>query len=122
MKLSGVPVSKESFRSPADLPSFKFAEAQVNKGMITMIDPADIPPGALQLAKNATIRFDRTSRRPGSILLTPVQPDGNPVMRMAAIKQKDGTAYTLRFTPTAIHNRGISSWTALTGVLAGTSK
>jgi hypothetical protein len=122
MKLSGVPVSKESFRAPPDLPSFKFAEAQLNKGMITMVDPADIPPGALQLAKNAVIRFDRTSRRPGSILLTPVKPDGSPVMRMAAIKQKDGTAYTLRFTPTAIHNRGSSSWTSMTGTLAGTSK
>ena len=121
MKLSGVPVGRESFRSPPDLQSFKFVEAQVNKGMITMIDPADIPDGAMQLVKNATVRFDRTARRPGSVLLVPVKPDGSPVIKMAFIKKKDGTGYTLRFTPTKVYNRGVSAWTELTGTLVGSS-
>lgn len=120
MKLSGVPVSRESFKSPPDLQSFKFEEGTINKGMITMLDPADIPPGSMQLIKNATVRFDRTSRRPGNVLLLPVKPNGSPILKLAFIKKKDGTGYTVRFTPTSLHNRGISSWTALTGTLTGT--
>jgi hypothetical protein len=122
MKLSGVPAGHERFKSPPDLQSFKFAEAQVNKGMVTMIDPADIDLGAMQLIKNATVRFDRTSRRPGSILLLPVKPNGDPVLRLASIKTKDNTSYTLRFTPSSIHSRGSVAWTALTGTLAGGAK
>lgn len=122
MKLSGVPVGREQFRTPPDLPSEKWVEAQVNKGMITMLDPADIPLGSMQVLKNATVRFDRTARRPGSTLLLPIKPNGDPVMKLAAIKKKDGTAYTVRFTPTNLYNRGISSWTALTGTLTGTQR
>lgn len=118
-KLTGVPAGREVFKNPPDLQSIPFVEAQINKGMITMIDPADIPLGAMQLIKNATVRFDRTSRRPGSVLLLPVKPDGSPIMRMASIKKKDGTTYTLRFTPSGVWNRGGSSWTAITGSLSG---
>lgn len=119
-KLSGVPVGREQFRAPPDLQSFKFAEASVNKGMITMLDPADIPEGAMQLIKNATVRFDRTSRRPGSVLLVPVKPNSSPILKLASIKKKDGTTYTLRMSSTGIHNRGLVAWTAMTGALAGT--
>lgn len=118
-KLTGVPAGRERFRAQPELQATKFAEASLNKGMITMLDPADIPESALQVAKNVTVRFDRTSRRPGSILLVPVKPDGSPILKMASIKKKDGTAYTLRFTPTSIHNRGLVAWTAVTGVLSG---
>lgn len=121
-KLSGVPAGREQFRTPPDLQSYKFAEASVNKGMITTLDPADIPEGALQLAKNVIVRFDRTSRRPGSVLLTPVKPDGNPVIKLASIKKKNGTTYTVRFMPTGLHNRGLTAWTAVTGLLSGTVK
>jgi hypothetical protein len=121
-KLTGVPAGREVFRNPPDLQSFKFEEAQINKGMITMLDPADIPPGAMQLVKNATVRFDRTSRRPGSVLLLPVKPDGSPILKLASIKKKDGTTYTLRFTPSALHNRGGVNWQLMAGVLNGSVK
>jgi hypothetical protein len=119
MKLTGVPAGHEKFRSPPDLQSFKFAEAVINKGMITMIDPADIDTGAMQLIKNATVRFDRTSRRPGSVLLLPAAPNGEPVLKLASIKTKDNTSYTYRFSPTEVYSRGSVAWTLLTGVLAG---
>lgn len=92
----------------------KIAEARVNGGMITSIDPADIPNGTFQLAKNAIIRFDKTQRRPGSYLLQPTKPNSLPVTKIAFIKTKDGSPYTLRFTPSTIHIRGASGWTAIT--------
>lgn len=119
-RLSGVPAGKEKFRPLPGLEPVAFAEATLNKGMITTLDPADIPNSALQVAKNVTVRFDRTSRRPGSILLVPVKPNGNPILKLASIKKKDGTTYTVRFTPPGLHNRGLVAWTPITGALAGT--
>lgn len=96
------------------------AEGMINQGMITMLDPADLPPAALQLAKNATVRFDRTSRRPGSVLLTPVKPDSSPILRLAYVKRNDGSAYTFRFTHSSVHTLGALAWTAYAGALSGT--
>lgn len=120
-RLISKPVKPQEFRPTPAEQMQKFAEARVNGGMITMIDPADIPTSAMQLVKNATVRFDRTSRRPGSVLMVPVKPDSNPVLKLAFIKKKDGTGYTLRFTPTAIHLRGVG-WTPIVGALSGTVK
>lgn len=102
----------------------QFAAAQVNQGMITMIDPKNLPDEALQLAKNVTVRFDRTSRRPGSILLVPDKPDTNPVLKLAFIKKEDGTAYTLRMTPVGAHILSAGAWTeVIFGIpLTGTVK
>jgi hypothetical protein len=88
----------------------KFAEGRLNMGMITSLDPADIPNGALQLAKNATVRYDKTSRRPGGIALVPAKPNALPVMEFATIKKKDGITHTLRFTPTTIHRISGGVW------------
>src|SRR6185437_4798220 len=54
-----------------DLQEFKFVEARVNAGVISVIDPADIPPGASQRALNARVRYDKTSRRAGTELFAP---------------------------------------------------
>lgn len=89
----------------------KFVEARVNGGMITMLDPADIPPGALQVARNCRVRFDRTSRRAGHILLTPSKPNTNPVNGIFYIKKNNGDDFFLRFTPSTLHERGAGSWT-----------
>lgn len=112
-KIQGVPAGREQFRQMPDLQMFKFAEAKLSEGMITMLDSADIPPGSLQLARNATVRFDRTSRRAGSILLEPVKPDANPVLRLAFMKKQDGTGYTVRMTPASLHTLGIGTWNAI---------
>ena len=107
----------------ADIQMQKFAEARINLGMITMVDPADIPTGAMQLVKNATVRFDRTARRSGSILLVPEKPDANPVLKLAFIKKKDGTGYTIRMTPASLHVRTGIGWDPIVGVaLSGVEK
>lgn len=121
-RLEAKPVKPMSFSRLQDIPMQKFAEARINQGMVTMVDPADIPTSAMQLVKNATVRFDRTARRSGSILLAPVKPDGNPVLKLAFIKKKDGTGYTIRMTPTTLHLRGVGVWTPIVGALAGTIK
>lgn len=101
----------------------KWAEARVNQGMITTIDPADIPRGALQLAKNAKVIFDKTSRRDGIILFGPAKPNTDPVLKMASIKEPDGSGHTYRFTPTSIHDLQAGAWNAITETvaLAGTA-
>ena len=91
----------------------QLVESRINNGMITTIDPADIPNGALQLALNANVRFDKTSRRLGTLLLQPLKPNNLPVIRIAFIKKQDGSPFTVRMTPTTIHTRSTSSWTAI---------
>lgn len=109
--------TRSQVRVPPDsrITSAKFVEARVNAGVITMIDPLDIPPGALQTGKNIIVRFDRTSRRPGSVLLDPAKPDSNEVLGLAFIKLKNGVAYTFRFTATSIYSRNALDWTEVTG-------
>lgn len=101
----------------------KFIENRVNKGMITMLDPADIPPGALQMARNARCRFDITSRRPGTKLLDPLKPDGENILGIFFYKKNSGETFYFRFTRSAIYSRTGGSWTPYTigagGSLAG---
>lgn len=92
----------------------KFVEAQVNKGMVTMIDPADIPPGALQLAKNVYIRFDSTARRPGTTTYGPAKPDAGAVLRMATLKSNSGFAHTIRMTPGSVYELDSGAWVEIT--------
>lgn len=113
------------FRNPVDIPKIKvadkklYASARVNKGMITMIDPADIPNEALQLARNARCRFDKTTRRPGTKLFTPVKPNTNPVIGVFFHKKNNGQTFFLRFTRNSIHYVSGGAWTALTAGVGG---
>lgn len=95
----------------ASLQETTLAEARLNQGMITTLDPADIPEGALQLCKNARVRFDRTSRRPGSQLLTPTKPNSQRVIGLSFFKQSDGDEYFFRATKDTLHRRSAGSWT-----------
>ena len=116
-------------RNPLDVPKIKvadkskFASARVNQGMITMLDPADIPNEALQLARNARCRFDKTIRRPGTKLIVPAKPNSNPVIGVFFHKKNNGQTFFLRFTRNSIHYVSGGAWTALTagtgGSLAG---
>lgn len=99
-----------------------FAEGRLNGGMIVQLDSADIPTSALQLAKNAAVRFDKTSRRYGCTLLTPLKPDSLPVLALTFIKKKIGTPFTVRFTRSSIFRRGSVTWTPIVGVLSGTDR
>ncbi len=95
-------------------------EARVNEGMITSIDPADIPTTSLQSAKNTRVRLDKTSVRYGTILLTPAKPNSQPVMKLYSMHTHDGSSLLLRFTPIGVHKRLGGSWQALSGALTGT--
>lgn len=99
----------------------KFVEARFNQGMITMIDPADIPPGAGQLTQNMCFRFDKGTRRPGTILFTPVKPNSNPVLHTSFFKKNNAQVFFTRFTRNSIHYRaaGGGSWTAVTAGVGG---
>lgn len=123
-KIFGVSAGRERFphMDVRELQMQKFVESRVNKGMITMLDPADIEPGAMQLIRNATVRFDRTARRPGSRPFTPGQPDAHPVMRLAFMKKKEGNAYTVRLTPESVHTMATVDWNVIAGILTGTVK
>jgi len=111
-------VNPERMPAADNMKMEKFVEARVNLGMITQIDPSDIPTGALQLAKNATVRFDRTSRRYGTVLLTPIKPNALTVLKTLFIKKNNGSPYTLRFTPTTVHSRQAAGWSPYTTLAA----
>lgn len=92
----------------------RFLSAQLNKGMITSIDPADLPPEALVDALNVRCRFDKTTRRMGSSLFTPAAPNTNPVLAIVNLKKDDGTVFLVRFASgDNVHKRS-SSWVKLT--------
>lgn len=93
-------------------------EGRVNGGMITTLGGADIPPSALQDAKNVQIILDKLRTSYGSTLLTPTKPDSDPVLLIYSFKTNAGVAYTLRFTQNEVHLR-LGSWTSLTGTLTG---
>lgn len=108
-----------------DLKEFKWVEARINQGMVTMIDAADIPLSALQLAKNATIRFDVTERREGHDTFGPTKPNEFNIVKLATIKLPDGTGYTIRFTPFSVHvldtgYYGGPAWIPIVGTLNST--
>lgn len=100
-----------------EVKEFLFAEAQVNKGVITMIDPDDIPNGALQVGKNINVRFDRTARRAGTTFLTPAKPDGLTVLGLFSFITKAGSAFSYRFTRSTLESRGATLWQNLNGTL-----
>ncbi len=97
----------------------RLVEARVNKGIISVIDPADIDNGALTLAKEARVRYDRTLRRPGKLDSTPAKPNSVKIQNSYLFKKNDGSTYQLRFTKSSLHRRGVGSWVAITGTLTG---
>lgn len=121
-KISHAVPGREQVPKTPDLQMQPLVEARINQGMITMIDPADIPTGAMQLVKNATVRFDRTQRRSGSSLLPPDKPDSNAVLKLAFFKKKIGDPFTIRFTPAGAHILSGGAWTPIvyTPALTGT--
>lgn len=94
--------------------------SKVNLGMITSLDPEDIPSEALTDASNVRIRYDKTSRRPGTILLDPAKPDSETVLKLYNFKRNSGDQDFIRFTALGLHKRGGVAWTPITGVLTGT--
>lgn len=107
-------------RNKIVVPQFKpqlpeiISATRINSGMISDIDPADIPNEALTIAQNVRVRLDTTQRRPGYSLFTPSQPDSNKMMLLTTFKHYDGTSDVLRFTPSTVYKRGAGVWTLWT--------
>lgn len=110
-----------SFKKP-DIRLEKLIAARINQGMITSIDKADLPLEALQLAKNAKVLFDKTSKRDGLVEFGPAAPDTNTVLKMASVKHPSGSGHTYRFTPSSIFDLQGAAWIPVieTVPLAGT--
>jgi hypothetical protein len=85
------------------LPIEVIKEKRVNMGMITSMDSADIPTGAVVKAKNCRIRFDRIEVRPGTKVFDPPKPDSNPVLDLYLFEMYDNSRFIFRFTPSTIH-------------------
>lgn len=99
----------------------KFAESRINGGLITIVDPADIPTNALQEALNCVVRYDKTIRRPGTIKFSVnggqtqiANPDTQRVLAIRTFQLQDTTQYTLRFTPSTVNILGNSVWQPIT--------
>lgn len=91
------------------------AEARVNGGMVTSIDPADLENNQAQYIKNMRVRFDKTLRRAGYSIFSPAKPNSEKVLKLVTVKDNLGNATTLRFTKGAIYKLSGGSWVALTG-------
>lgn len=111
-----------SFPPMPSLKSEVIAQGKLDKGMVTVIDPMDIDPGALVSAKNVRIRFDKPSRRSGTALLTPTFPDALPVLSSVVMKKSNGNLYLIRITPSTVYQLVAGVWTLMTTItpLTGT--
>lgn len=94
------------------------AAQKLSAGMITSLDPADIPDEAITDGLNVRIRYDKISRRSGSSVYGVAKPDSNAIQEMLSYKKYDGTGTILRFTNTSVY-KNPSAWVALTGTLTG---
>jgi len=94
-----------------------FVEARVNGGLVTQIDSADIANNQFVQVKNFDVRDDRTSRRYGTALYTPVKPNSSAILLVEYIKEFTGATKILRFSVNSVHKMdwGGAAWTALTG-------
>src|SRR5687768_14261152 len=83
----------------------------VDGGLVTAIDPADISDNAFAMLKNFRYRQGkRCETRPGTDLLTPTKPNSNKVLGFYEYTENDGTSHFFRFTKNSIHEHG-GSWT-----------
>jgi hypothetical protein len=95
------------------------AESRLNEGMITTIDPVDIPNGAVVKALNARVRLDKISRRAGKTNDAPTKPNNNKILGFVLFKRNDGLTYLIRLTKNSIHQRSIASWINYTAGVGG---
>ena len=97
----------------------KWVESKINQGMITSIEPQNLPTNAMQFIKNATVRYDVTAQRPGLVISSPSKPDSQPVLKYVSWKTEDGTGFTIRIagpvtvTPTSVNLLAGGTWTPL---------
>lgn len=96
-----------------------FEEGRINGGMVSVIDSADLKPNQLQEAKNVTVRYDRTSRRPGYTYINLAKPDSNRILMYIPIARFGGSVSVFRFTRSDIYLQGSANWTKFNGTLAG---
>lgn len=95
----------------AQLQMSKFVDEQLDKGMITNYDPADLPEGALQLAENAVVRYGKTSRRLGFVSITPAKPNSNRPLSLIDFRKNDNSRYQVRVDKANMYSRGAGIWT-----------
>ena len=110
------------FQAPKGLaPMQVHTSATIGAGMVTSIDPADIKPEAVQLSLNSRLRFDKTARRYGSVIATPVKPDSNPVLHIGFLKMPDDSnQFVVRITRNTVNYRPQGgTWQACAGTLNG---
>ena len=102
--------------NPRVEPMKQFAASTLSKGMNTSLDPADLPPEAFTLAVNSRMRFDKASRRPGSLIYTPARPDNNKVLHLNAFKMlDDSNYYIVRLTKNSVYTQTAGTWAVCTG-------
>lgn len=109
----------QSGESQPDAPNI-IAGARIASGMNAYLDPADIDPGVLTVAKNAEVRGDRTYRTPGSANITQTAPNSTYILLYTSWKRFSGVTEYLRFTKNDVYRRGVSNFSAVTGTLTGT--
>lgn len=95
-----------------------FVESRINGGMVTAVDSADLETHQFPQVKNFFVRYDKTFRRYGTRLYTPVKPNSNKVLNIFPMKRFDGTVNILRFTPSSVHIGTSTTWALVTPAIA----
>lgn len=100
---------------PPELQEKVLAVHTITKGMYSDIDPATIPEEGLILAKNAVVRSDKISRRPGNAIFSPLAPDSNRVLRVLDFVRGNNLSNLVRHTKNSIYYCVTTLWTQCVG-------
>lgn len=95
------------------------AEGRVNGGIVTTIDAADIANNQFVDLKNVFVRFDKTTRRYGSIPFVPASPDAVKVLSVTPWERFSGVVNIIRLTQSSVYLGGSAAWTVVAGALTG---
>ena len=107
-RIPGMPIPQLLTREP-------LVTSILNKGMWTSVDPADIDPGALVLAKNVDVRYDKTSRRAGWAKEA-ARHDANPIDMLIEFRQGTTSILLVRLTRYSMATKPslAGAWVAVT--------
>jgi hypothetical protein len=91
-----------------------WAEARLDGGMVTDLDPVDLENKQMTLALNVVAQESKIYTRPGHSLITPTKPDSNKIVRLARYREFNTAERFVRFTQDKLFLRGVI-WDEITG-------
>lgn len=108
-------------RTPNEFPENDIlVDEDFSAGMISQLDPADLPQKSVKDAKNIRIYLDKLFPAPGyNANILPTKPNTNKVLKVISFQKNDKSSYTYRFDKASLYKLGSGTWDLAAGALTG---